>query len=194
MANICCDDVYFYSDKHPERLQELRKDLESSLIFDHSPEHLWIGNLFEQKGIQTDSISLRGTVEYMECSEDSIYLALSVSCRPLYEAYEKIADAYGLEFVLKGMESGCNIYINTDFMGYFFPEQYCIKIEDESSLTPSGIPICRYLEDEDQFDTKEALIMRLADAGYQTRNWRKLLSLLAEAGNFVYHFQNPYPA
>ena len=65
MANICCDDVYFYSESHPEYLTALWEDLETSIVFCRNEDLAWIGNLFRLKNISTDGISLRGTVIYM---------------------------------------------------------------------------------------------------------------------------------
>ena len=77
MANICCDDVYFYSELHPEYLTALWEDLETSIIFCRNEDLAWIGNLFRLKNISTDGISLRGTVIYMERNDDNILLGTS---------------------------------------------------------------------------------------------------------------------
>lgn len=61
MANICCDDVYFYSDQYPERLQTLWNDLKTSIILpSQHPDNCWIGNLFQYKKIHSENLSLRG--------------------------------------------------------------------------------------------------------------------------------------
>lgn len=51
MANICCDDVYFYSQSNPEHLAALWEDLETSIAFCSNEDLAWIGNLFELKKI-----------------------------------------------------------------------------------------------------------------------------------------------
>ncbi len=49
MSNICCDDVYFYSQSNPEYLAALWEDLETSIAFCRNEDLAWIGNLFELK-------------------------------------------------------------------------------------------------------------------------------------------------
>lgn len=70
MANICGDDVYFFSGTNPEGLLSLWEDLEASIIICTDADKAWIGNLFEYKGIRTTGIGLRGTVSYMERDEE----------------------------------------------------------------------------------------------------------------------------
>lgn len=117
MANICCDDVYFYSESHPEYLTALWEDLETSIVFCRNEDLAWIGNLFRLKNISTDGISLRGTVIYMERNDDNILLGTSAAWSPLYDAYHAIAEAYQVDFAMQSIEPGCNIYINTDHSG-----------------------------------------------------------------------------
>lgn len=65
MANLCLDDVYFYSDEHPERIQELWEDLEASIILSTcKPDDRWFGNILQYKSINTENIYLRGSVCY----------------------------------------------------------------------------------------------------------------------------------
>ena len=46
MANICCDDVIFYTEGNPEGLYDLWEDLETYIILNQNPDLCWIGNLF----------------------------------------------------------------------------------------------------------------------------------------------------
>lgn len=66
MANICCDDVIFYTEGNPEGLYDLWEDLETHIILNQNPDLCWIGNLFSHKKIDSTGISLRGNVSYME--------------------------------------------------------------------------------------------------------------------------------
>ena len=88
MANICCDDVYFYSQSNPEHLAALWEDLETSIVFCRNEDLAGIRNLFELKGIPTESLSLRGTVIAMERNPDNILLSTSAAWSPLYGAYQ----------------------------------------------------------------------------------------------------------
>ena len=49
MANICCDDVIFYTEGNPEGLYDLWEDLETYIILNQNPDLCWIGNLFSHK-------------------------------------------------------------------------------------------------------------------------------------------------
>ena len=62
MANICCDDVYFYSQSNPEHLAALWEDLETSIVFCSNEDLAWIGNLFELKNIPTEYLPVSGTL------------------------------------------------------------------------------------------------------------------------------------
>lgn len=69
MANICCDDVIFYTEGNPEGLYDLWEDLETYIILNQNPDLCWIGNLFSHKKIDSTGISLRGNVSYMEWND-----------------------------------------------------------------------------------------------------------------------------
>lgn len=192
MANICCDDVYFYSESHPEYLTALWEDLETSIIFCRNEDLAWIGNLFRLKNISTDGISLRGTVIYMERNDDNILLGTSAAWSPLYDTYHAIAEAYQVDFVMQSIEPGCNIYINTDHSGQYFPDHYAVSIEDESYLTPADIPIGRKLEYGELFTTKAVLLERFAELGYPANTLEMLDTLLEDTGIEVHCFEDPF--
>ena len=88
MANICCDDVIFYTEGNPEGLYDLWEDLETYIILNQNPDLCWIGNLFSHKKIDSTGISLRGNVSYMEWNDTYILLSLETAWTPLYEAYQ----------------------------------------------------------------------------------------------------------
>jgi hypothetical protein len=192
MANICCDDVYFYSESHPEYLTALWEDLETSIIFCRNEDLAWIGNLFRLKNISTDGISLRGTVIYMERNDDNILLGTSAAWSPLYDTYHAIAEAYQVDFAMQSIEPGCNIYINTDHSGQYFPDHYAVSIEDESYLTPADIPIGRKLEYGELFTTKAVLLERFAELGYPANTLEMLDTLLEDTGIEIHCFEDPY--
>lgn len=60
MANICCDDVYFYSESNPEYLNALWEYLEASIIFCHDENLTWLGRLFQLKEIPRTASSFAG--------------------------------------------------------------------------------------------------------------------------------------
>lgn len=192
MANICCDDVYFYSESHPEYLTALWEDLETSIVFYRNEDLAWIGNLFRLKNISTDGISLRGTVIYMERNDNNILLGTSAAWSPLYDAYHAIAEAYQVDFAMQSIEPGCNIYINTDHSGQYFPDHYAVSIEDESYLTPADIPVGKKLEYGEMFPTESSLLQRFAEMGYPAHTLEILDGLLEDTGIEVHRFQDPY--
>ena len=141
MANTCCDSVYFYTKTNPERLNALREDLKASIALGPDTTQAWIANPLKRKGIPTDKLPLRGIVTYIEYNDDNILLDVDAAWTPLYETYQAIANTYQVEFVMQSTEPGCNIYINTDYSGQYFPDRYFISVEDEAFLTPAGTPI-----------------------------------------------------
>ena len=192
MANICCDDVYFYSESHPEYLTALWEDLETSITFCRNEDLAWIGNLLQLKGISTEGLSLRGTVIYIERNPDNILLSTSAAWSPLYEAYHAIAEAYQVDFVLQSIEPGCNIYINTDHSGQYFPDHYAVSMEDEAFLTPAGIPVGEKLEYGEMFETDTSLLECFAEMGYPARTLEMLDTLLDDTGIGIHRFDDPY--
>ncbi len=192
MSNICCDDVYFYSQSNPEYLAALWEDLETSIAFCRNEDLAGIGNLFELKGIPTEGISIRGTVIYMERNPDNILLSTSAAWSPLYEAYQAIAKAYQVDFVMQSIEPGCNTYINTDYSGQYFPDHYAVSVEDEAFLTPAGIPVGEKLEHGELFITDAALLERFAEMGYPADTLEMLDTLLEDTRMEVHCFEDPY--
>ena len=122
MANICCDDVIFYTEGNPEGLYDLWEDLETYIILNQNPDLCWIGNLLTKREL----LKMHDT---------------------LYEAYQAIAAAYHVPFVMQSIEPGERIYYNTDEAHLFFPDRYCVRLYEESLLTPCGLIIGEKLED-----------------------------------------------
>lgn len=191
MANVCCDDVYFYTDTNPEGLQALWEDLETAVILCRDPQKAWIGNLFQYKGIPASGISLRGTVTYMELGPQGILLNLEAAWAPLYDAYRTISAHYHVRFVLKCMEPGEGIYYNTDAAGSFFPEQYIISICNEKAVTPMGEKLSTHLEDGDVFLSDQELVDTFRGLGYNSGSLNELQVALEDVVE-IHAFENPY--
>ena len=192
MANICCDDVYFFSKTNPEGIRSLWEDLETSIILCRDIEKAWLGNLFQYKKIDTEDISLCGTVGYMEWNGDNILLGLETRWSPLFDAYAAIAKAYGVTFVMQSIEPGESIYFNTDHSGIYFPDHYIISLEDEDSLTPSGIRIGDKLEYGQMFESEDSLLMYFHNLGYHAKSVKELKGVLEGSDIYIHEFEDPY--
>lgn len=192
MANVCCDDVYFYSDTNPEGLTALWEDLESSIAICPDADRAWIGNLFEKKRISTEGISLRGTVTYLERNSDILLLSTDTAWTPLYDAYKALAETYDISFVMRSVEPGENIYINTDTAGRFFPDKYTVSFPEETFMTPSGTPIGEKLEDGELFDSSESMLKCFGELGYTADSIEALEHILEEDDIYIHRFENPY--
>ena len=128
----------------------------------------------------------------MERNDDNILLGTSAAWSPLYDTYHAIAEAYQVDFVMQSIEPGCNIYINTDHSGQYFPDHYAVSIEDESYLTPADIPIGRKLEYGELFTTEAVLLERFAELGYPANTLEMLDTLLEDTGIEIHCFEDPY--
>lgn len=128
----------------------------------------------------------------MERNDGNILLGTSAAWSPLYDAYHAIAEAYQVDFAMQSIEPGCNIYINTDHSGQYFPDHYAVSIEDESYLTPTDIPVGKKLEYGEMFPTEASLLQRFAEMGYPAHTLEILDGLLEDTGATIHKFQDPY--
>lgn len=191
MANICCDDVCFFSDENPEGIASLWKDLETAITPGYKDDLGSIRRLFLHAGIATDGISLRGTIIDMEKNDTRILLSLDTAWRPLYDAYTAIAEAYGVSFVMRSMEPGCGIFYNTDDTGNTFPDRYCVT--GETSIdTPCGIPLEEKVAYGTAFSSENALMETFHDLGYTEKTLEALAGTLDEQGVYIHSYINPY--
>ena len=118
MANICCDDVIFYTEGNPEGLYDLWEDLETYIILNQNPDLCWIGNLFSHKKIDSTGISLRGNVSYM-CQ---VFLA------QILHYLEIPMNYYSLFFARIILFSFINLYVVNKIIYYFMCKFTKIRI------------------------------------------------------------------
>ena len=191
MANICCDDVCFFSDDNAEGIESLWKDLETAITPGYKDDLGSIRHLFLHAGIATDGISLRGTIIDMEKNDTRILLSLDTAWRPLHDAYSAIANTYGVSFVMRSMEPGCGIFYNTDDTGSTFPDRYCVT--GETSIdTPCGIPLEEKVDYGTAFPSENALMETFHDLGYTEETLEVLAGTLDEQGAYIHSYINPY--
>ena len=191
MANICCDDVCFFSDENPEGIASLWKDLETAITPGYKDDLGSVRHLFLHAGIATDGISLRGTIIDMKKNDTRILLSLDTAWRPLYDAYTAIANTYGVSFVMRSMEPGCGIFYNTDDTGSTFPDRYCVT--GETSIdTPCGIPLEEKVDYGTAFSSENALMETFHDLGYPEETLEALAGTLDGQGVYIHSYINPY--
>ena len=192
MANICCDDVYFYSDSNPEGLRLLWEDLETSIILCPDADAAWIGNLFRDKNLVTEGIGLRGTVNYMEKEQNHILLCTDAAWNPLYNAYQAIAAAYQVDFAMLSIECGENLYYNTDSTGTYFPDKYILTFDDGKTVTPNGKILEQVVAYGEMFTTDQSLLQKFRAIGYAADNLPELIKQVEADEISIHEFINPY--
>lgn len=192
MANVCCDDVVFYSKSNPKGVQKLWEDLETSVILCPDTAQAAISKLFQDQNIPLSGISLRGTVTYIARNDEGIFLDLETAWSPLYDAYQAIANHYGVSFILKSIEPSEELYYNTDSSGTFFPERYIITVQDDGLISPSGIPLYRKLEDSQVYESEKEILECLQSLGYAADSTTQMQSILDALEVTVHEFINPY--
>lgn len=191
MANICCDDVCFFSDDNAEGIESLWKDLETAITPGYKDDMGEIKRLFLHTGIATDGIYLRGSIIDMGKNDTRILLSLDTAWHPLYDAYTAIASTYGVSFVMRSMEPGCGIFYNTDDTGLNFPDRYCVT-GDTSVITPCGIPLEEKVDYGTTFSSENALMETFHDLGYPEETLEALAGTLDEQGVYIHSYINPY--
>lgn len=191
MANICCDDVYFFSDDNTEGIEALWKDLQASITPGYKDDLGQIERLFLHAGLSTEGINLRGTVVAMERTDHAVQLSLDTAWRPLHDAYTALTAAYGIQFVMESIEPGCGIFFNTDDDGIAFSDRYCVT-GDTSVVTPSGLVLWEKLEYGDTFSSENVLLQHFRDLGYKTDTLETLTKTLDEQEVYIHSFINPY--
>lgn len=120
----------------------------------------------------------------MEWNDTYILLSLETAWTPLYEAYQAIAAAYHVPFVMQSIEPGERIYYNTDEAHLFFPDRYCVRLYEESLLTPCGLIIGEKLEDGEPFETETDVLERFRDCGYPAATLKEL-ELMFDADELI---------
>lgn len=191
MANVCSDNVFFFSDDNPDGIAALWKDLEAAITPGYRDNLGDIKRLFRKKGLPTDALSLNGTITHMTQKEGGILLELDTAWHPLYEAYQVLADAYQLFFVMESTEPGCGIFYNTDDSGIFFKGQYCVT-GDMDLVTPCGRGLCDRVDYGETFSSETELLARFRKLGFRQKSLTELADTLEKSGVYIHSFFNPY--
>lgn len=135
MANVCSDTVVLFpkEDSPEDAVSRLKEDLLNCYpsMGIHADTRLVL--LLEWLNIPTDGIYLRGDIVYMDIEDIYICLELETAWSPLYDAYQKIAEHYGLDFVLRAEEPGEHIFINTDVYGMYLDVRYRVLLKQDAN-------------------------------------------------------------
>ena len=131
MANVCSDTVVLFpkEDTPGNAVSRLKEDLLDCYpsMGIHADTRLVL--LLERLNIPTDGICFRGDVVCMDIEDAYICLELETAWNPLYDAYQKDCEHYGLDFVLRAEEPGERIFINTDVYGVYLDVRYRVLLK-----------------------------------------------------------------
>ena len=185
MANECMDIVVFYA---------VSEDQEKGLIKFREVVGGSLSRIFEETGIPVSDLSLRSTVVYSDLEGGNVTLECISAWSPPYEAYSRLANSFGIEFVLQAEEPGFSIYYNTDMDKRYLTIEYKVyltKRPEDHSL--DNLFNNAGEETDFYFDSDEELIDWFGKYGdINVKTVAELRERLNEEYVCVYEFQNPY--
>jgi hypothetical protein len=124
MPNWCATTVVFYGEQ--ANLEQLWADWNEALKDNSVKSDIgWLGKLLVYKGEEYKNIYCRGflaDVPHLEQGRLTVYS--NDAWAPMFNFYNWVAECYQVEYVLIAEEPGCQVYINTDVEGKYFPERY----------------------------------------------------------------------
>jgi hypothetical protein len=131
MPNWCDTEVAFVG----ENVEKLYNDWqEADKKFKKEGAQHWLGRLFLYKNVLKEhrpycrSFVIRIYIK----SKNVLFMRNMDAWEPMINAYNKIADMYNLDFVIKAEEPGQEIYLNSDATGRYFSERYIFEFFGES--------------------------------------------------------------
>lgn len=172
MANICSNSTAFFGPK---------EDLERLLAALKSAKSVNLGKMFEKAtgekahdvlygtqtigGIEDCRVSEKNGHEYFQLDYDSRW-------SPVNEEIDEMLRKHfpTIEEVTIAEEPGCDIYMNTDDEGIFFPERYDLDASVKNRYTN---------DDEHYFETEEDVLKALNE--FQRKNGLREFSSIQEA-------------
>lgn len=196
MANECMDIVVFYavSEDQEKGLIKFREVVKCCYETKKYVDGGSLSRIFEETGIPVSDLSLRSTVVYSDLEGGNVTLECISAWSPPYEAYSRLANSFGIKFVLQAEEPGFSIYYNTDMDKRYLTTEYkvyLIKRPEDHSL--DNLFNNAGEETDFYFDSDEELIDwfgKYADINVKTV--AELRERLNEEYVCVYEFQNPY--
>lgn len=196
MANICMDTVVFYaaSDKQEKELATLRQALNECYPVGVSVDDSGLRRIFEQNGISTDGINLRSNVVDVSSEDSHIILYCDSAWEPMYEAYLRLADHFGVCFELMAEESGDCIYINTDINGVYLTTRYKAYLSERPEDGSLDMLFDNSCGDTDfYFDSEDDLLQWFKECGgIAVTSIQELQDILDKDYVSIQEFVNPY--
>jgi len=133
MTTYWCDTEVVFIGKNTKKLYDDWQKADKKI--NEGDQH-WLGRLFLYKCVSKKYRPFcRSFIENIHItSKNTLLMSTLDAWKPMIDAYNKIADMYNLNFVVKAEEPGHEIYINTDITGKYFPERYIFKFYCNSDL------------------------------------------------------------
>ncbi|SNX54184.1 hypothetical protein [Thermoanaerobacterium sp. RBIITD] len=140
MPNWCNTEVVFIG----ENVEKLYNDWQkANKKFKKEGDQGWLGRLFMYRNVtmpiqSNEKAEILGRLfkepycrsfinDIHMTQKDTLLMSTLDAWKPVIDAYNKIADMYNLNFVVKAEEPGQEIYLNTDATGKYFPERYIFE-------------------------------------------------------------------
>lgn len=124
MANMCSVTIAFQGQEND--LKVLENDLKN-MKQKVGADKNWLGNIIYDDA----DIHCASFVEYVSLDDNCLFVDVSSKWTPDGEAYEYIANKYGLEYEYVAEEPGCGVFINTDTEGKTFSQEYYVTNNNE---------------------------------------------------------------
>ena len=138
MPNWCNNSIAFYQeDGENAVLEDFYADIEKYQNYKdpESGKHSsWVGNWLIANKIDTENLYTRGFFTNIELNDDHVRVDMETAWGPLPEVWNLMAENYGLAYVYVAEECGCEVYVNTDAEGRFFPKRYILNYFDVDEL------------------------------------------------------------
>lgn len=135
--------VYELLDKQLKRAEEIKQENEKlpeekrhTLNWDTYEIYKTLEPSITKEAILSGNLGfIRGNIFDIQLDEkkNAIHVGYETAWEPMIEGWNYLLKQYGLKQVTIGEEMGCDVYVNTDTEGRFFPERYIVSmcIDDE---------------------------------------------------------------
>ena len=144
MPNWCATNIVSYGDK--KQVKELRERViricESACPVPNDFGNRWLGHIQVDFGYDWENTRCRGEISFIDVEEkDDFRIDQIDAWGPNVEMWETILkDHYpDVHLVYQADEPGCEIHINTDTKGEYFPDKYLLDIS-LSYKSPAKVP------------------------------------------------------